>query len=296
MLDPRMSDVIRPLSGAPAPNSFVLIGFPQDEGVRRNGGRTGAAAGPGEIRARLGRFVIQPEQAICDAGDIACTADLEASQARLGEAVAEVLRAGAIPIVLGGGHEAAYGHFLGYQTAGRRCGILNLDAHLDVRPLKGDHGHSGSPFRQALEHPDSVCLPGGYLCVGMQPQANAAFATAYVQSRGADWIDLQTVRETGLSRCINDFHKRLSEQRAALMLTVDLDAIRQADAPGVSAPSPIGFTAEEALELVRLAAARGAASLDVVELNPSLDRDGQTARLAALIVDSFIRAWRPCAD
>src|SRR5207248_6597570 len=90
---------------------------------------------------------------LADLGNVRAGDDLEAAQRRLGEAVAGVLRAGAVPVVLGGGHETAFGHFLGYTAAGVEVGIVNVDAHLDVRPYPAG-GHSGSPFRQALEHPD----------------------------------------------------------------------------------------------------------------------------------------------
>src|ERR687884_322191 len=49
--------------------------------------------------------------------------------------------------VLVGGHETAYGHYLGYVRAGRPVGIINLDAHLDLRPVEGGRGNSGTPFR-----------------------------------------------------------------------------------------------------------------------------------------------------
>jgi len=53
--------------------------------------------------------------------------------------------------------------------AGRAVGVVNLDAHLDVRPFPPGQGHSGSPFRQALEHPTHP-LPGDlYCCLGAQP-------------------------------------------------------------------------------------------------------------------------------
>ena len=71
----------------------------------------------------------------------------------------------------------------------------------------------------------------------------------------------------------------------SLMCTFDLDAIQQAYAPGVSAPAPNGISAELWLRTAFLAGKNPAStSFDVVELNPAYDRDGQTAKLAALTI------------
>ena len=91
--------------------------------------------------------------------------DLEADQERLGPSARAAFGAGAVPIVLGGGHETAYGHFLGHVHAQRRVAILNWDAHPDVRPMDDSQGSSGTPFRQALEHPSGLCR--GYTVAGL---------------------------------------------------------------------------------------------------------------------------------
>src|SRR5690348_1472209 len=162
--DPRLGEVVEFWRGDPAalrPGRPVLIGFPQDEGVRRNGGRVGAAEAPREIRRWLYRLVpwdCETESdlaalGLLDLGNVRIDGDLEQTQAALGEVVGAVLRGGAVPVVLGGGHETAYGHDLGYVAAGIPVGVVNIDAHLDVRPLIDGKGHSGSPFRQMMEHP-----------------------------------------------------------------------------------------------------------------------------------------------
>src|SRR5262249_52772812 len=139
--DPRVGDMIEFWHGdraALAPGRAVLIGFPQDEGVRRNGGRPGAAQAPDQIRRWLYRLTVSDCQAhvslgdppILDAGNVRIAGDLEDSQGVLAEIIAGVLQSGAIPVVLGGGHETAYGHFLGYAAEQRSVGIINIDAHL----------------------------------------------------------------------------------------------------------------------------------------------------------------------
>ena len=98
-----------------APTAFALLGFRCDEGVQRDLGRSGAAEGSTAIRQYLGRLPIQNAAIqVFDAGNITCIDhDLEASQIALAEIVKLLLAAEIHPIILGGGHELAFGHFQG---------------------------------------------------------------------------------------------------------------------------------------------------------------------------------------
>ena len=270
----------------------VILGFPSDEGVRRNGGRVGAAAGPRAVRPFFYRLAADPrlEQfedflgRTRDLGDLEISRNLEADQKHLGEALIPYLTAGVFVIVLGGGHETSYGHFQGYVGAGKKVEILNWDAHPDVRELKQGLGHSGSPFRQALEDPSGACR--GYVVAGLEPHVVARVHLAYVQQRGrAVW------RDEVSSETIDSIYRALA---SPALVSFDLDALNQAEAPGVSAPNAGGLRTELWLNSA-YAAGRSPAvtSADVVELNPAVDRDGQTARLAALTVWWLLRG---CAE
>jgi formiminoglutamase len=297
--DPRLGETVQVWSGealALRGGQPVLIGFPQDEGVRRNGGRPGAAQAPGAIRHWLYRLMPWDPQHgfdlaglnLADLGDVRCEGGLEQSQAILGEVTACVLEQGAIPIVLGGGHETAYGFFLGHVRVGRPIGIINLDAHLDVRPTLDGLGHSGSPFRQAIEHPDRP-LPGEcYVCLGAQPFA--------VSRQHADWL-----RERGgvigwraevQGRLVEHFRQqagRLGALGCRVHVSLDADVAVAAEVPGVSAPNPLGLSgAEIGSCLLDAGTSPAVASLEVVEINPTLDPDGLSARWAAVAVWSFL--------
>jgi formiminoglutamase len=273
-----------------------LIGFPQDEGVRRNGGRVGAAAAPTEIRRWLytlttwhgAEDVDLGALGLVDLGDLRITADLEASQAALGEVIAAVLAAGAVPIVLGGGHETAFGHYLGYANLRRPVAVVNLDAHLDVRPCLDGRGHSGSPFRQALEHPTRP-LPGShYVCLGAQPFSVSRAHAEYVARAGGAIGWAAEVRGLLVKRLV-DLFDRAAAEGCQVYVTIDSDVVRTADVPGVSAPNVLGLSAEEVCAAARLAgAASVVASFDIVEINPALDREGQSSRWAALVVWHFL--------
>jgi len=298
--DPRLGEVITFWNGGPLtlhPGQPVLIGFPQDEGVRRNLGRPGAARAPHEVRHWLYRLT--PVDAGCnldlaslrlvDLGNVRITERLEQSQDALAEVVAAVLTGGGLPIVLGGGHETVYGTYLGYVLAGRTPGLINLDAHLDVRPCLDGLGHSGSPFRQALEHPKQP-LPGSrYACLGAQPQAVSRDHFEYVQRRGGDVRWAEEVRGRLVPAFVEEC-ERLKAQRCPIHISLDADVVQISDVPGVSAPNAVGLSGLEVIQAIERAGQTPAvASLDLVEINPELDRDGQSARWAAVALWHFLR-------
>ena len=281
--DPRPGDW---LDGSALTGStrVALLGFPADEGVRRNGGRIGAAEAPAAIRAALYRmtpdgraldpFVHLLEHTV-DLGDVEVTGDLEADQVRLAERVGDLLAREIVPVVLGGGHETAYGHFLGYAQTEQPVWALNWDAHADVRPLAEGQGHSGSPFRQMLDHDSGLCR--GYTVAGLLPWRVAADHAAVATE--AVWADdLTADRAVALVDALS----------GPTLASFDLDALDAA--PGVSAPGVGGLSVP-----VWLAAAQACGrsphvrSVDVVELNPRYDADGRSATLAALTVWHVLR-------
>jgi formiminoglutamase len=287
--DPRLEHWLRAAGSRAEPRTRTrvsLIGFAVDQGVTRNGGRAGASAGPAAIRERLLRMCPDAENRAAfvrvleetrDLGDVQASGDLEADQRALGELVAQELGRGAFVIVLGGGHETTYGHFLGYAAQRRAVAIENIDAHPDVRPLRAGLGHSGSPFRQALEHPSRLCQR--YRVEGLQPSAVAGAHLRYLEQRGARFAFRRSFDA-----------ERLYDGADDTLATFCLDAVDQAFAPGVSAPSTEGlFPAEWLRAAYRAGACPQVTSADVVELNPSYDRDGQTARLAARTVWELLR-------
>jgi formiminoglutamase len=290
--DPRLGQLWgSDLAGKDEPDA-VLLGFPSDEGVRRNGGRVGAADGPRALRAVLYRLTPDSRdprlerlaRRTRDLGDLAVTGDVEVDQRNLGELIAPHLRRGAFVIVLGGGHETSYGHFQGYVKAGRPVEILNWDAHADVRELKDRGAHSGSPFRQALEDPSGACRR--YVVAGLEPHLVAQDHLALVQQRG------RAVWRHELSR--ESIDSIYASMAAPTMVSFDLDALNQGEAPGVSAPNAAGMTTELWLAAAYAAGrSRAVTSADVVELNPRVDRDDQTVRVAALTVWWLLRG---CAE
>ena len=283
--------VREPVAGA-APGVAVL-GFASDEGVRRNGGRVGAAEGPAALRAMLSNLPLLDDTPLYDAGTVdVVDGDLEGAQQRYAEKLAALLDAGHLPVGLGGGHEIAFATYQGLALhlgeRRPRVAIVNIDAHFDLR--RQDRGSSGTPFLQAIEHAAAHGLPLDYCVYGISASANTR-----VLFDTADELGVHYVRDDELG--LLDLPARIAELQArlanvdAIYQTICLDALPHAMAPGVSAPSARGVPLEVVEPLLDAVAATGKVKvLDVAELSPPHDRDKVTARVAARLIHRVTHA------
>lgn len=274
----------------PERGGAFLIGFPVDEGVIRNNGRPGAREAPEQILNRLLQLTPHPKYYkrhtaflgnVFNAGDIQTIGELEENQAELSMSVSEYLKQAAIPVIIGGGHETSFGHFSGYVESGKAVSILNIDAHTDVRPLHDGKPHSGSPFRQALEHPSHICKD--YSVFGLNPGSVSRDHYHFVSGHGGE---LRFQDQTDLDSVMDHVKSRKTDH---VMITMDMDAVCQSAAPGVSAPAASGLSPELWLKLAYEFGKHGkVSSFDLCEVNPRYDIDGHTVSLAALTVWYFL--------
>ncbi|MBW3467193.1 formimidoylglutamase [Arthrospiribacter ruber] len=271
----------------------AILGYCGDQGVKRNLGRSGANEGPDAIRKVMASMAYHlPESlSLVDLGNIETIGqDMEGSHDMISEKVADLLEGNVFPILLGGGHDLAYAHgkalLQHLESKNQTLGIINLDAHFDLRPLVDGKGHSGSPFHQlSQEFPDSF----HYLCLGVQKAANTPGLFQAAKSAKARWMDMEEFRPDNwdyIAELLNGFTNKVNK----IYLTIDLDGFSSAFAPGVSAPSPMGFGPELALKVMDWLALSGKMiSMDVVEMNPKYDQDNATARLAARCIEFMLR-------
>ncbi len=276
------------MGGTIQSGDLVLLGLCNEVGVIANGGRPGAAEGPSAFRAAFGRLparVLQGRRLV-DAGDIPADAPYEAFLDGAEAVVSAVLAQGATPLVIGGGHDCSYGVWRGIRGA-----VLAVDAHLDVRPTHDPS--SGNPFFRMIE----AGLPGADLAqVGLQRFANSEEHETWLRLKGASLQFLEPGQEGRALEAAKGALAVFAAKSRRVLATFDLDALRAADAPGVSALAPWGLDASTAL---RIATACGAcpavAAFDLMELAPALDRDSQTAKLAAYLAAAFVEglASRP---
>jgi len=284
--DPRLGERIRP---GPAAGGVALIGHADDRAVVNGRGRAGAVSGPSELRRFLSRLTPGDRGEldglpIFDLGD--ATAELggiDAVHAAIEEAALGALRAGACAVLLGGGHDGAFAsHSALLRAVGGRVAAVNVDAHLDVRPLRDGQITSGTPFRRLAER-----WGARYALVelGIQPQHNARAHREWAAEHGFPILTLEEVR----GRVPEAFAEALRAPAEAVAVSLDLDSVEAASAPGVSAPCPDGLSAADLFACARLAGRDPRVRvLDVMELAPPLDVDGRTARLGAMAIWSFL--------
>lgn len=277
----RWHQVVKPLL-PDSPPGIVLIGFACDEGVRRNGGRVGAMEGPRAIRQALANLAWHQTAPAYDGGDVRCDdGDMEGAQARLADAVASIISSGHRPLVLGGGHETAWGTFNGIVTALPKavCGVVNIDAHLDLRA--DEPANSGTPFRQIARWCDERHLAFHYLCLGISEATNTAALCEQVSSRGAAYLPDYAIVPWAIEEVVGLINQ-LAQRVDHIHLSVDLDVLPAAVMPAVSAPAARGISLEAVESLIETVFETGkTVAVDLVELNPSLDPDDRAARVAA---------------
>ncbi len=290
----RWHQLVRPLDQMDQPG-VALLGICSDEGVRRNQGRHGARKGPNAIRRALAPLPWHLKRPLYDAGNLHCElSDLEQLSQLQADWVYRLLDQGHFPLLLGGGHEIAYGSFKGLQRflSGRvegPIGILNFDAHFDLRQDR--QPSSGTPFLQIANYCRHHDLPFHYACLGISETANtqALFQRAdNLQVRYLMDDELVGWKLAAAEQLLEAFIAPL----AALYLTIDLDVLPAATMPAVSAPAARGVSLEvlEALlEQARQLAGPRLRMADIAEYNPQLDIDSRGARVAARLCHRILR-------
>ena len=260
---------------------LALIGYACDEGVRRNRGRVGAQGGPAAIRKCLPASLD-----LEDYGDVVCQGhDMESAQAALGLQVARALKEGYIPLVIGGGHDVAYGHYLGlHEVIKGSIGILNFDAHFDLRPFH-EGGNSGTPFHQISALCASEGRPFHYLPIGIRASSNSDELFKTAERLGVTYIPME-VCHPGEIDVIKQKVNAFTEAVDHVYLSIDLDGFSSEYAPGVSAASAHGFLPGFVMEMVDHIMANGKViSCDLAEMNPVFDEEERTARLAVTLIE-----------
>nr|WP_315025979.1 formimidoylglutamase [uncultured Chryseobacterium sp.] len=270
-------------------NDFVLHGFAVDEGVRRNKGRQGAKEAPDVIRKNMSNFpVVLPDFSLLDFGNITCEdGNLENSQNSLAKNVSKVLLKGGKSLVLSGGHEVTYAHYLGVKTAfpEQKIGIINIDAHFDNRqPEKGVGPSSGTGFWQIAQEG-----PINSLHIGIQRNSNTLKLFDTAHQYGMKYILADELFFENLSSIYQRIDELLENVDFAY-LTICMDVFNASIAPGVSASAYNGIFADATfMHFYRhILKNEKLVALDVAEVNPSFDIQERTARLAACLVNEWL--------
>jgi len=266
--------------------------------VRRNGGRVGAALGPAKFREFLQKVgtVKNPEFdidlkniSLTDNGDVFDDRfSLEQAHAALHATVLEIISKGKIPFVIGGGNDQSFPNGLALlKHYENNVGIINIDAHLDVRPLKEGKTHSGSPFRQLLQSEEfKVGTNNSFAEFAAQGGQCSAVHADYVREQKGSIYWLNKLQSGPDSVCAQ-FQQVVANLGERVFVSFDIDSIRSSDCPGVSAPAAVGISAQDALDICFAAGSNPKVKLfDLSEFNPRIE-DYRTGRLVAFMFYYF---------
>ncbi len=268
------------ISRSPGGCQIALLGLADDHGIRLNHGRIGAAEGPRAFRAALARYGASDAAGIAwprvyDAGDVVGVPgeSLDAMHRRVTEAAAAIHELGLLPIAIGGGHDLTFPFVRALAQRvpppARLTGVY-FDAHLDVRESPG----SGMPFRRLVED----CGVRALHVHGLNPLVNSQSHLDWFQAH-AGHVEHDTTPDDPWPE-------------GDLLVSLDLDVIDQAHAPGVSAMNPAGWSPLLAQRWARAAGRHPRVRcFDIMELSPPHDEFGRTARLAAHLFLTFLTGF-----
>ena len=284
--DIRMGDIIHHKKKEYDTSDIVILGIPQDTGVKRNKGRIGARYAPVAVRQELYKLAV-PESfknlSLFDLGNLKNTQTLESTHNRQMNVVEQILRDGKKLIVIGGGHDITYPDFKAFSNVFSTCALLNIDTHLDVREDKPRN--SGTSYRMILDEQllDPTCLHQ----IGIQPFANSSAYLKYVENQNVKIYTLDEIRRRGVETIHKDIFSGIECEE--IFVSFDMDAVRSADAPGVSASYPKGLSVEEMIYFSHYTGRDGRSRVvEIAEVNPKHDVENRTSKLGALLIWEYL--------
>ena len=271
----------------------AIVGAPFDISTTN---RPGARFGPRAIRALayepgtyhldLGIEIFEHLEVV-DYGDAFCPhGQTETSHANIRERVHQVASRGIVPVTLGGDHSitwpaaTAVADVHGYG----KVGIVHFDAHADTADhIDGNLASHGTPMRRLIE---SGAVPGDrFVQVGLRGYWPPADTFAWMREQGMVWHTMHEIWERGFKEVMADAVSEALSKADHLYLSVDVDVMDPAHAPGTGTPEPGGMTSVDLLRMVRrLALEHDLVGMDVVEVAPAYDVSDLTVNAAHRIV------------
>ncbi len=264
---------------------IALIGVPMDLGVTN---RSGARFGPRAVRTieRVGPYnhflkvVPFAERKVADVGDVPFRSrfSLEKSLEDIEEFYLRVAKAGVVPLSVGGDHSISH-PVLKALGRGRPVGMVHIDAHSDTSgEYEGAKFHHGAPFRLAVL--DGVLDPERTIQIGIRGSAEFLWEFAY--EAGMTVIHAEDVAEMGTDAVLKKARKVVGD--GPFYISVDMDGIDPAFAPGTGTPEVGGLTPREVQKILRGLKGLDVIGGDVVEVAPQYDPTTNTAQLAAQLM------------
>ncbi len=300
----RMLDILECWTGELGP-AIGLVGIPFDAAVL---GRKGAKAGPKKIRDSIRYFKAYSwdldywfgDKKVYDFGDIVTEGNsVTEAHENIAEIIRKIAEKGFTTLTLGGDHSIGYPILKGLQNAhkSKKIGLINIDAHLDVREVIDGKITSGTPFRRVLDN--NIVNGENFVEIGIRDFTNARTYRHYLEEKGATIFTMNNIRKRGLENIIQEAITIVGRKTDVTYLSIDMDSLDQIYAPGVSAPTPDGLSPHQINQIIHeIVVNTNIIGMDIVELNPLFDTADTTAINAANFLVQFVASiyWKMDKD
>jgi agmatinase len=267
---------------------IAIMGAPFDGGVSY---RPGARFGPSSIRqaSRHLRPAYHPDLKVSpfrvlqvvDAGDVPCNPfDIDAALQQIDDTARELVTDSRKLMTLGGDHTVALGTLRAAARVHGPLALIHFDAHLDTWDtyFGADRTH-GTVFRRAFE--EGLLQPNASIHVGIRGPLYDAADLGADKGFGFSTIRASDFDKLGVDEVVRSVRERVGD--SPVYVSVDIDVLDPAFAPGTGTPEMGGFTSRELLALLRGLPGEQIVGADVVELSPAYDHAEITALAAATV-------------
>ncbi len=262
--------------------NIAIIGVDEDRGSQENSGTCRAAD---FVREEFYKLFLPPtdrEFKILDLGNVKHGETLRDTYFAIAGVVSELLVHKVIPVIIGGSHDLTYGQFLGYKSLQTLINLVVVDEKIDMMENPSKEMDASSYLMSIFTQTPNYLF--NYSHIGYQTYLNDYKAVQTLESLNFDCHRLGLIRQN-----LEEVEPIL---RDADMLSIDVSAIRQADAPAHANASPNGFSGEELCQIARYAGLSDKlTSFGIFEMNPGFDNNRQTSQLAAQMIWYFIEGF-----
>lgn len=260
--------------------------------------QSGASLAPDAIRKSLSSYssyAIEEEidlssHIVFDLGDVAMhVTDLLESHNRIEKTLSAIYKQHPrlTPIILGGDHSVSCPSIKAFARHKGKVGVIQFDAHHDLRNLEDGGPSNGTPFRGLIE---TGAIEGKHLYqIGIRNFSNGKMYHDYAIENGVHVYTMKDVREKSIIHILDECLQGLQGKVDTIYISLDMDVLDQAFAPGCPAIGPGGMDSDTLLRAIQyLGTKEEVQALDIVEIDPTLDIRDMTSRVAAHVILNFL--------
>lgn len=224
---------------------------------------------------------------IGDYGDLEINPhDWKESFANIERGIDKLLAAKVLPVSVGGDHSITYPILRAIAKTHGPVGVVQVDAHADCydSTFRGMRHNSATMFRRGVE--EKLIDPKRMFQIGLRGGIYRNDDYDWPRKQGFRMILAEEVHERGIHAIIREIQRKMRGRKC--YLTVDLDGMDPAFAPGVTGPTPGGLTSADVMYLIRGLRNLDVVGFDIVELQPRFDHEGMTGVLTAYLIFEFL--------